>query len=341
MVEGFHPATRLPMKNHLPSTIHERALPCPTEALARLSNRLSKRIYPIGAGLALALLVIAAGALLMLRQRGAGGYDVKGRVAGFSDDPRRLIVEHEAIEGYMPAMTMPLVAKDSTALDGLAVGDAIGFRLHTEADSSWITGVERLPDTAVARHPAGPVRAGAANGPQTGAPQPIRVGVEVPGFTLSQNQNGKPVRLADYRGDVLVLTFIYTRCPLPDYCPLMSKNFARLQGMIPPRLDDGQAPDVELLSISFDPKNDTPQVLSDYAQRYTDDLSNWTFATGTPQQVERVTGLFGVFTEQQDGQITHGLRTVVIGPDGRIRERWRGNDWTPKQVLGAVRRVAG
>ena len=302
-----------------------------------MSDRLSKRIYLIGAGLALALLVIAAGALLMLRQRGAGGYDVKGRVAGFSDDPRRLIVEHEAIEGYMPAMTMPLVAKDSTALDGLAVGDAIGFRLHTEADSSWITGVERLPDTAVARHPAGPVRAGAANGPRTGAPQPIRVGVEVPGFTLSQNQNGKPVQLADYRGDVLVLTFIYTRCPLPDYCPLMSKRFATLQEQIPPKLKE----QVELLSISFDPEYDTPPVLTDYAARYTSDLSNWTFAKGTKEQIERVPGLFGVFTEQEGGQITHNLTTVLIGPEGTLREVWRGNDWQPADVVADIKRVAG
>lgn len=299
---------------------------------------MKRRLYLIGAGVALALLIIAVGALLMMRQSGAAGYEVQGRVAGFSDDPRRLIVEHEAVEGYMPAMTMPLTAKDSTALDGLEVGDAIGFRLRVNGDSSWITGVERLPDSAVARHPAGtaPSRRPRA-GPSGNEPRSIRVGAQVPGFTLSQNQNGKPVRLADYAGQTLVLTFIYTRCPLPDYCPLMSKRFAKLQEMIPPKLQD----QVELLSISFDPENDTPKVLTDYAQRYTGDLSNWTFATGTKEQVERVTGLFGVFTQQEGGQITHNLTTALIGPDGTLREIWRGNDWKPSGVLADVKRVAG
>ena len=301
---------------------------------------MKRRPYLIGASLALALLIIAGGALLMLRQRGPGGYEAQGRVAGFGDDPRRVIVEHEEIDGYMPAMTMPLTVKDPAALDGLEVGDAIGFRLHAGADSSWITGMERLPDTAVARHPAN--RSGAAptprraDGRSEGA-QMVREGAQMPGFTLSQDQNGEPVRLAGYEGQTLVLTFIYTRCPLPDYCPLMSKRFATLQDLIPATLD-GQ---VELLSISFDPEHDTPQVLSDYAARYTGDLSNWTFATGTKKEVQRVTGLFGVLTQQEGGQITHNLTTALIGPQGRVREIWRGNDWTPRAVLEDVKRVAG
>ena len=293
-----------------------------------------KRIYLIGFGLGLALLVLAMGAILWIQQRGAGGYDVQGRVAGFSNDPRRVIVEHEEIPGYMPAMTMPLTAKDSTQLDGLDVGDAIGFRLRTNADSTWITGVERLPDSAVARHPAG---APAPRRPESSERLPIRVGARVPAFTLSRDQNGEPVQLSDYAGQALVLTFIYTRCPLPDYCPLMSRRFAKLQERIPANLKD----DVELLSISFDPEHDTPQVLSDYAARYTSDLSNWTFATGTEAQVQRVAGFFGVFTQQEGGQITHNLTTALIGPDGRVRELWRGNDWTPQEVLAEVRRVVG
>jgi protein SCO1/2 len=175
---------------------------------------------------------------------------------------------------------------------------------------------------------------------KTGEQPALAEGDRVPAFTLAQNQNGKPVQLSDYRGDVLAMTFIYTSCPIPDYCPLMSRNFAQLQDLLPARLTNGRTPDAELLSVSFDPKTDTPQVLRDYAGRYTDDLSNWTFATGTPKQVQHVTGLFGVFTEQQEGQITHSLRTVVIGPEGRVRELRRGNDWTPQAVLEAIERVA-
>ena len=253
-------------------------------------------------------------------------------MAGFSDNARRLIVEHEAIEGYMPPMTMPLTAKDSSELRGLNVGDAIGFRLRISADSSWITHVERLPDSAVVKHPA------AAPSPRytrRSEKPALQEGDAVPGFTLSRDHNGRRVRLSDYEGQALAMTFVYTRCPLPDYCPLMSKNFAQLQDMIPAELKS----DVELLSISFDPEHDTPQVLSGYAQRYTSDLSNWTFATGTQEEVRQVTGLFGVFTEQAEGQIVHDLRTALIGPNGRVREIWRGNDWQPKDVLHAAERA--
>jgi protein SCO1/2 len=186
----------------------------------------------------------------------------------------------------------------------------------------------------VARHPA------AATSPRytkTSERPALQRGDRVPAFTLSQDQNGEAVHLSDYEGDVLVLTFIYTRCPIPDYCPLMSKNFAQLQDMLPPALQD----DVHLLSVSFDPERDTPPVLRDYAQRYTDDLSNWTFATGTEAEVRQVTDRFGVFTEQEEGQIVHSLRTALIGPDGRVRALWRGNDWAPQEVLAEVKRVTG
>lgn len=291
-----------------------------------------KRLHLIGFGIALGLLIFAAGVVLWLQQRRVGGYAVEGRVAGFSDDPRTLIVEHEEIPGYMPAMTMPFTAARASELEGVRRGDAIGFRLYTREDSSWITEVERLPDSSVARHPAA---ATSLRYTQSSDRRALQRGDEVPDFTLSQDQNGEPVRLSDYEGEALLLTFIYTRCPIPDYCPLMSKNFAQLQERIPPGLED----QVELLSVSFDPEHDTPQVLRDYAQRYTDDLSNWTFATGTSQEVQRVVDLFGVFTEQQQGQIVHNLRTVLIGPEGRVRETWRGNDWEPRQVLEEVRRV--
>ena len=300
------------------------------------------RAQRLGLGLALGVLLVlggGGGAYLWLAGPGAV-YDARGRVAGFGQDGRSLIVEHEAVEGYMEAMTMSFDVKDTTALSGLDVGDAIGFRLHTGADrSSWITDVERLPDSAVAEHPAGQslprYASESASASKTAA---LEEGSALPSVSLARDQDGAPVQLpADYDGQTLVLTFIYTSCPLPDYCPLMSQNFAALQDTIPARL---QA-DVELLSVSFDPKNDTPPVLTDYAARYTDDLTNWTFATGTPEQVQRLTSLFGVFTQQKDGQITHNLTTALIGPDGRVRERWHGNDWQPADVLKAVKRVEG
>lgn len=295
-----------------------------------------RRLKLVGLGLAIGVLIllVGGGLYLWLQQRG-GSYDVEGRVAGFGQNARTVIVEHERIPGYMDAMTMSFTAADSAALGGLRPGDAVGFRLHAGRDSAWITGVERLPDSAVAQHPAGAMSE-TQKVATSGGVTMLEEGDAVPPFRLTA-QDGAPVRRSDYGGQVLVLTFFYTSCPLPNFCPLMSRNFAKVQEMLPPKFQD----QVRLLSISFDPQNDTPPVLRDYAARYTDDLSNWTFATGTPQEIGRVTAQFGVFTKRSGDQIVHNLTTALIGPDGRIRRLWRGNDWKPQQVLQAVRRVVG
>lgn len=258
-------------------------------------------------------------------------FDVRGRVAGFGDDGRTLIVEHEAVPGYMPAMTMPFTARDTAGLGELESGDAVGFRLVVTPKRSWIEGIERLPQDAVAAHPAG------ENVPQlvTGTESRLlRAGDAVPDVALV-DQEGEPLRLSDYDGQALVLSFIYTRCPIPDYCPLMSHRFQAMQ----PQLKKAFGTQAQLLSVSFDPEHDTPEVLADYAARYTDDTSTWTFATGTPEKIGRATSLFGVYTEGADGQIVHNLTTALIGPDGRLVQVWRGNDWSPDDVRRAVARV--
>lgn len=259
-------------------------------------------------------------------------YEIKGRVVGFGDDSRTVIIEHEDVPGLMPAMTMSFKAADSSIISGFTQGDAVAFTLVISPDSSWIRQAEVLPDSAVAEHPAGEEK----------LPPPIsgtetvllNEGDVVPPVTLI-DQKGNALRLDAYEGQVLLLTFIYTRCPLPDYCPLMSSNFQHLQDVLQPRYGE----QVQLLSISFDTVYDTPEVLRDYARRYTDDLSNWTFATGTEPQIARVTSLFGVLYEPSPGTIDHNLVTVLIGPDGRLREAWRGNDWRVDEVEQAVEAV--
>jgi protein SCO1/2 len=256
-------------------------------------------------------------------------YEVKGRVAGLRDDTT-LVVEHERIPGYMPPMTMPVPVKDPSLLDGLAPGDAIQFRLQVTEEVAQITRLQSITDSLVARHPAQSESMTTASGAKDVSI--LREGEMLPPDLTLTNQNSEPVRMGDFRGKVLVLTFIYTRCPLPTYCPRMSKQFATLQ----PKLRSTHGPKVHLLSISFDPEYDTPQILRDYAARYTDRLDTWTFATGDSTQIERATGLFGIYTEQADGQITHNLVTAVVGPDGTVRRLFRGNDWTPNDVTRAV-----
>ena len=293
----------------------------------------SKRFALLGGGL-LAFFVMAGGLLLYLF--GTQTYTVDGRVAGLKDSGQTLVVEHEEIPGYMPPMIMPLPVADSSMTAPLESGDAIQFRLAVADDSASIIALRELPDTAVAQHPARtttPIPSEGGSGTQM-----LQTGDRVPTDLTLTNQAGESLRLGDYRGQALVLTFVYTRCPLPNYCPLMSKRFATLQ----PQLRERYGQDVQLLSISFDPAYDTPKVLREYASQYTGRLDTWTFATGDSTQTQRATELFGVFTKKEDSdEITHNLTTALIGPEGRVQRLWRGNDWTPKDVRQAVGHVVG
>ncbi len=255
-------------------------------------------------------------------------FEVRGRVAGFSDDGRTVFVEHEAIPGYMPAMTMPFDVQDPAVLAGLANRDALRFTLVVTREASWIEDVEKLPFDALPAHPA------AAEDPfrPTDAPPLLQEGDPAPPFILI-DQAGDTLRFGDYGGQALLLTFIYTRCPLPDFCPLISRHFQQLQ----PPLQEKYGDRVQLLSISFDPANDTPAVLNEYAARYTDDVSTWRFATGPEEEIAGLAGRYGVFYKADDGQeFLHNLTTALIDPDGRVRRLWRGTGWTPDAVLAAV-----
>lgn len=278
-------------------------------------------------------LVLAVSGLLYVVFLGTTTYTVKGRVAGVRDGGETLFVEHEKIPGYMPAMTMPLPVGDPSETNALRTNQAIEFRLRVQGDSAWISRVEPVADTAVARHPARTMRA--MPGSQSSDRDMLREGEQVPGDIRLLDQDGEAFRLADFRGEALVLTFIYTRCPLPTYCPRMSRHFASLQ----PTLRKQFGETVHLLSVSFDPEFDRPEVLREYAQKYTDNLDTWTFATGDSTQIARITDRFGIFTKQEGGQITHNLRTVVIGPTGIVRRIFHGNGWEISQVMSALRQI--
>lgn len=284
------------------------------------------RIVLIGIGLILVLVMGFAYVLLS----GPDTYTAEGRVAGVEDGGHTLYVEHEEIPGYMPAMTMPLPVSDPAAAESLTANEAIRFRLAVSGDSAWIESLQVLPDSAVARHPARTIRPNPSAGDAEA--RMLREGDRVPADLTLTNQAGDALRLGDFRGRALVLTFIYTRCPLPNYCPRMSKQFAVLQ----PKLREQFGTKVHLLSVSFDPAYDTPTVLREYAARYTDRLDTWTFATGDSTDIRRMTDHFGVFTKTEGEEITHNLTTAVIGPEGTVHRLFRGNDWQPNEVMRAV-----
>ena len=160
----------------------------------------------------------------------------------------------------------------------------------------------------------------------------MEIGARVPDCALS-DQNGKSIHLHDYRGQVVLVTFIYTRCPLPNYCPLMSKNFASLQE----RLSKEFPGKFHLVTISFDPVFDTPKVMKDYTARYNHDEKTWSFACGTAEQIDYVAKLFGLLYRPEGGVITHDLRTALISPEGRLAHVWRSNVWIPFEVGRMVR----
>ena len=253
-------------------------------------------------------------------------YQINGKVVAVDKKDRTATIEHEDIVGYMPAMTMPFKIKNDADLEMMKPGDQVTGSLVVNDTSSWVEiatiaeGTAPLSPTAVI----------------PGEPRPSD---DVPDFGLT-NQDGKRIHLAQYRGKALALTFVYTRCPQPDQCTLMSTNFATVDKELQ------KEPDVyaktHLLTISFDPDYDTPKVLRSYGAshtgRYSDEtFQHWEFATGTKDEVKGIAQFFGLRyfqdTESGDEQVIHSLRTAVIGPNGKLIKLYRGNEWKPDEIV--------
>lgn len=254
-------------------------------------------------------------------------FEVTGSVVSVDKATKTVILNHRAIPGYMSAMTMGFSVKDDWVLDAAKPGAQLQATLVVEGGKSWVEAVVITEQPKV--DPNAPAEK------VTHTPDP---GEAVPEFSLI-NQDGKRLKLADYRGKALVITFIYTRCPLPDYCPLMSENFSTMVKEISG--DAAMRGSVRLLSISIDPEFDQPTVLREYAKRYgAASGTAWDLATGKPEEVRRIAKFFGLDYWQESGQIIHALVTAVIDGEGKIVRIYRGNDWKPAEVLEDIRAVA-
>jgi protein SCO1 len=285
------------------------------------------RAGPTKAGAGLSLLIAAV--LLSLGLAACNRaqprrFDFKGKVMGVDLRGRTVTVSHQTIPGYMEGMTMPFRLKDDRLLDSLAPGDKIQATLVVDREHSW------LEDLVVIRESPDP----RATTPALAEPNP---GDEVPDFKLV-NQDGKSIHLRQYRGRALVVTFIYTRCPLPDYCPLMNSYFSDIDKAL--RQDSALYAATHMISISVDPEYDTPRVLKRFGSTYGDDVfDRWEFASGSPDDVKRIAGYFGLEYWSDNGQIVHSLRTAVIDSGGRLVRVYRGNDWKPADVLADLKRL--
>ncbi|HLF84385.1 MAG TPA: SCO family protein, partial [Blastocatellia bacterium] len=157
-------------------------------------------------------------------------------------------------------------------------------------------------------------------------------GDEVPDFKLV-DQNGKRFGFHQYRGRIVVLTFIYTRCPLPDYCPLMTDNFAEIEKALKSESNSKTT----LLSITVDPEYDTPKVMREYGAAHSAGSAQWDFATGTKDEVKQVAAYFGLQYWPDGDQIVHSLRTAIVGADGKLVKLYRGNEWKPDEIVRELR----
>jgi protein SCO1 len=256
-------------------------------------------------------------------------YDLKGKIVVVNKDQHEITVAHEDIKDYMDSMTMPFHVNDDWVFEIAAPGNQITATLIVDGTSSWLEDVVLTEDSsassAVPAEGAGP-----------------SAGDEVPDYRLV-NQDGNPIRLHDYKGKALLLTFIYTRCQDPNQCTLMSSNFAAIDQQLqkePALLDK-----THLLSISFDPTYDTPKVLRSYGSSYTGKYSDetfkhWEFASGSEDEVKGIAKYFGLryFSDTPSGQeqVIHSLRTALIGPDGKIVKVYRGNDWKPEELVKEI-----
>lgn len=281
-------------------------------------------------GRVLLALALAAGCSRPPAPVEAQRYPIRGQLLGVQLDTGQVVLKHEAVTGYMDAMTMPFTVADRAQIRDRRPGDLVAATLVIEPTRSFLDAVV-LTGTA-------PLPPGIGGPPVAEGIHVLAPGDPVPALALT-SQAGQPASLADWKGQAGVVTFIYTRCPLPDFCPLMDRRFQEIQTAATG--DAVLAGKVRLLSVSFDPEFDTPAVLTAHAARV-GARAGWTFATAPPAVVDRFAAAFGVnVIRETDGTITHNLRTAVVGPDGRVIAVYSGNDWTAQAIVGDLRRALG
>jgi len=266
------------------------------------------------------------------REPGIRTYQLHGQVLAVKIESNEILVKHDDIPGFMPAMTMPYTVRDPALIKDRIPGDLIQATLVVELNAAYLRNISRIgtapiPDDARTTIPA-------AAGIEL-----LRPGHVAPDTPLV-NQDDIPITLKDFLGSATAITFIYTRCPLPEYCPLMDRRFAEVQQLAAG--DPALAGKVRLLSVSFDPAFDRAAVLRKHAAMLKADPKVWTFATAQEAIVDRFAARFGVnVIREMDGTITHSLRTAVIDSSGRVTAIFDNNAWTADELVRALKAALG
>ncbi|HUE90053.1 MAG TPA: SCO family protein [Vicinamibacterales bacterium] len=280
------------------------------------------------------MVVVATLALVLLFQGCAPSpgaprqYDLDGQILAIRPEQNEVLIKHGDIEGFMPGMTMPFKVRDAALLGDKMPGDLVQATLMVAETDAWIASLVKVGEAPLAETVPMPAAAFVT---------PLTPGDLAPETALV-DQSGAPLSLADWNGSAAAVTFIYIRCPLPDFCPLLDRRFTEVQRLI---TDDATLRErARLLSVSFDPDADTPPRLQAHADRLGADPAIWRFATAPREVVDRFAATFGVnVIREQDSTITHNMRTAVVGPDRRVVSIHDGSDWTPAQIADDMRRA--
>jgi protein SCO1/2 len=260
-------------------------------------------------------------------------YPIRGKVV--SVNGASVMLDHEAVPGFMEAMTMAYKLKDPSIASELHPGDHITANLLVTKDADGFNAILLYNIVVIAQ-----AKPDYKPSVQYHVPQ---AGDSVPNFKLV-NQNGRSIQFNQFQGKVLLITFIYTRCQLAEYCPRMSRNFADINQAL--SADPNLYARTHLLSISFDPGYDTPAVLHTYGTEYLgqhakEAFSHWDFAAPTEKDLPAVTQFFNVGVTPGDSQsLTHSLSTILIGKDGKVAAWYPTNDWRPADILAQIRQAA-
>ncbi len=260
----------------------------------------------------------------------------RGEVRELSKDGRTAVIRHEEIPGYMPRMTMELNVRNAAELREIRVGDTIDFRLNVTGETHWIDELRKGKAETKVVVATNVVPAAPAPVPSVGEAL-LAVGAEFPDVPLI-GEDGRTFRLSELRGNAVALTFLFTRCPLPDFCPRMGQQFkaARRQ------LQQGSGPtNWMFLSVSFDAEYDRPEVLTKYAKSYRGESADgWRFCAAAPKALGEMAGKVGLTVVADAGSFSHNLRTVVLDPKGRLYRSFNGNLWTAGELVDALNQAA-
>lgn len=274
--------------------------------------------------------VVLLGSAVAIAQQKA--HIVTGMVVEVTPAGRRLLISHDPVPGVMPAMMMPFTARTDAALRGVTPGSVVTFTLRMNTDAAYADDLKVVRYQSVEQDPLTARRLRLLRSERHAAP--VAIAQVVPDFTLT-NQARQPLKLSQLRGKVVVMNFIYTSCALPQFCYRMTNHFSVLDA----RFAGREGRDLALLSVTFDPTRDTPEVLAAYAKQWKADTARWQFLTGPPDQIERVAVPLGLDYFPDEGLITHSLRTVIIDRAGRLRANVEGNQFTAQQLGDLVTSV--